>query len=93
MAVDADTDPVRLRARHPDRHSIIVVPALVRIVWKEGPAQVAGWIQEIPSSIHVPQPFSDGFRRLPKDRSTVHYQVHVRYGASYEPWIVGVDGL
>ena len=25
------------------------------------------------------------------DRSTAKYRVHLRYGASLEPWIVGVE--
>jgi hypothetical protein len=100
VAVDAGKDPTRLRFRHPDRSSVIIVPAVVGIAVEPAlppggnlprPAQLAGSIQEIPSSIHVPRPFSDGFRRLPKDRSKVRYRVHLRYGASYEPWIAGVE--
>lgn len=41
--------------------------------------------------MHVPWPFSDAFCRLPQDRSKVRYRVHLRYGASYEPWIVGFE--
>jgi Domain of unknown function (DUF4824) len=100
VAVDASRDPMRLRSRYPDRGSVIIVPAVVGIAVQPAlpaggnlarPAQLAGSIQEIPSSIHVPRPFSDGFRRLPKDRSKVRYRVHLRYGASYEPWIAGVE--
>ncbi len=101
VAIDASTDAVQLRARHPDRSFIIIVPAVVRIAVEPflpasggRPSRVArlsGSVQEIPSSIHVPRPFSDAFRSLPKDRSKVRYRVHVRYGASYEPWIIGVE--
>ncbi len=107
IAIDAGTDPARLRASHPDRQSTIIVPAVIRIDLEpfyagEGAAsrapvarrdpRVVGGIQEIPSSIHVPLEFSDGFRHLPKD-GTARYRVHLRYGASLEPWIVGVDFL
>jgi Domain of unknown function (DUF4824) len=101
VAIDASTDPVHLRARHPDRNSVIIVPAVVRIAVDpfspasggrpSRAARLSGSVQQIPSSIHVPRPFSDAFRRLPKDRSKVRYQGHLRYGASYEPWIVGVE--
>jgi hypothetical protein len=101
VAIDAGPDPVALRARHPDRHSVIIVPAVARIgvqpaipaLASRSPtaASIFGAIQEIQSSIHVPRPFSDAFRRLPKDRSSVKYRVHVLYGASYEPWIAGVE--
>ncbi len=101
VAIDASTDAVQLRARHPDRNSVIIVPAVVRIAFEpflpaigdrpSRAARLSGSVQEIPSSIHVPRPFSDAFRRLPKDRNKVRYQVHVRYGASYEPWIVSAE--
>ncbi len=103
VAIDAGADPARLRGRHPDRNSLIIVPAVVRVMARplvpasggrpERPARVIGYIEDIPSSIHVPRPYSDLFRRLPKDpkeRSKARYQVHLRFGASYEPWVVGV---
>ena len=95
MAIDAASDPVRLRARHPDRSSVIIVPAVIRIGAQPrgagGPARFAGSIQEIPSSIHVPRPFSDAFQRSPGGNNRATYRVHLRYGASLEPWIAGVD--
>jgi hypothetical protein len=59
------------------------------------PAQIAGRIQELPSSIHVPRPFSDEFRRPDRYRSKVfnqelHYRVSLRYGSSFEPWVTGI---
>jgi hypothetical protein len=101
VAIDAAPDAARLRNRHPDRNSVIIVPAVVRITVRtffpayrgerSRPALLSGSVQEIPASIHVPRPFSDGFRRLTGDRHNVKYRVHLRYGASLEPWIVGVD--
>ena len=91
-AVDASTDAARLRARHPDRSMVIIVPAVLRIaVWPSRPASVRGSVELASSSIHVPRPFSDGFRRLREDRRAAIYRVHLRYGASLEPWIVGVE--
>lgn len=101
IAVDASTDASRLRGRHPDRHSTIILPAVVRIAVQpsdptapeevQRPGHVFGTLQEIPTAIHVPKPFSDLFRRMPKDRSKWHYRVHLRFGASFEPWIAGVE--
>ena len=95
MAIDSSSDPVRLRARHPDRGSVIIVAAVIRISAQprsaRGPARFAGSIQEIPSSIHVPQPFSDAFQRARGGNNRATYRVHLRYGASLEPWIEGVE--
>lgn len=101
IAIDADTDRSRLRSRHPDRNMVIIVPAVVRIAVQPSvsanprapsmPASLYGSIEEIPSSIHVPRPFSEEFRRLPKGINTASYRVHLRYGASLEPWVAGVE--
>jgi Domain of unknown function (DUF4824) len=98
VAIDASSDAARLRGRHPDKGSVIIVPAVIRIgVEPKGakPAahpQLYGSIEQIPSSIHVPLPFSDVFRRLPAgDRNTAKYRVHLRYGSLLEPWIVAVE--
>jgi Domain of unknown function (DUF4824) len=95
VAIDAATDAALLRARHPDRGSVIIVPAIIRIgIEPQGANRsphVYGAIQEIPSTIHVPPPFSDSFRRLPRKRDDTKYRVHLRYGRFLEPWIVGVE--
>jgi uncharacterized protein DUF4824 len=108
MTVDADLDSWRLRGRHPDRTVYIIVPAVVSVRLEtfpdlEGkgnskrPARVVGNIQQLPSSIHVPRPFSDQFRRLkPEQRANANYRepsyrVRLRYGALLEPWITGVE--
>jgi hypothetical protein len=95
MAIDASSDAARLRARHPERGSVVIIPAVIRIeVEPQGaknPGRLYGLIQEIPSSIHVPLPFSDAFGHLPGGHNNAKYRVHLRYGAFLEPWIVGVD--
>jgi hypothetical protein len=103
IAMDASADARRLRTRHPDRSSVLIVPAVVRITvqpflpaiqgQRSKPATLSGSVQEIPSLIHVPRPFSDLFRRLSWDRNSVKYKVHLRYGSSFEPWIAGVEFL
>lgn len=95
IVIDAGSNAGRLRASHPDRNSVIVLPAVIRIALVPGETaaspRLVGTIQEIPSSIHVPLPFSDDFRRLGTNRIGATYRVHLRYGASLEPWIVGVE--
>jgi hypothetical protein len=106
VAIDADLNPVKLRARHPDRRTVLILPAVVAVTLdrfpysgmrlnSERPAQITGRIQELPSSIHVPLPFSDEFRRLDRSRPRVFinliYSVRLSYGSSLEPWVTGVE--
>ncbi len=106
VAIDAAGDPATLRARHPDRAGVLILPAVIQIYVVpriaagvgrvERPAQLAGMIQQVPSAIHVSRPLSDGFRRL---RLTVRdakqeeplYRVHLSYGRLLEPWTTGVE--
>jgi hypothetical protein len=98
VPVDADLDAAALRARHPDRSSVIILPAVIGVTRqyllfrRQDPAarpqaRLHGFIREIPSTIHVPRPFSDLFR----SGKTPPYRVRLRYGASFEPWVAGVD--
>jgi len=97
MAVDVGKDAAQLRARHPDRTSVIIVPALIRIAAEPAelanasaparPALLSGSVEDILTSIHVPLPFSAVLRPL----RSANYSVHLRYGASHEPWVVSVQ--
>ncbi|HLJ16121.1 MAG TPA: DUF4824 family protein [Bryobacteraceae bacterium] len=102
IAIDADLNPLKLRERYPDRAAFIILPAVVAATLQpfpsqgmkldpKRPARVVGRIEQLPSSIHVPRPFSDEFRRLsqPQKRAfdkDLLYRVHLCYGASFEPW-------
>jgi len=55
------------------------------------PAKIEGRIQDLPSSIHVPRPFSDGFPRQATADKNLSYRVHLRYGTSFEPIVTGVE--
>ena len=94
VAIDAGSDAARLRGRHPYRGSVVIVPAVIRIgVELRGDNQAAllyGSIQEIPSTIHVPLPFSEAFRRQAGNRNR-SYRVHLLYGALHEPWVERVE--
>lgn len=98
MAIDSASDPVRLRARHPDRSSVIIVPAVTSIFVNtpyedhhRKPPRLSGAIVDIPLSIHVPLPFSEILHRQMADDKDAKYAIHLRYGASYEPWITAID--
>lgn len=97
VPIDAGLDADALRARHPDRHSVLIVPAVLG-TWVRGrrPPILSGRIVDLPYTIEVPLPYSDGFRRIPRIgpggvQQTVHYRVHLSYGASLEPWVTGVE--
>jgi hypothetical protein len=102
VAIDADLDATRLRARHPDRGKVIVAPAVIRITLeysripygvKRPPPrpQLRGYIQEVPAVIHVPLPFSDALRTVSSAQPGMKYRVRIRYGAALEPWVAGVE--
>ena len=51
-------------------------------------AKLTGYVQEIPSAIHVSKPFSDALRK-----NSHAYRVHLRYGSLFEPSVTGVEFL
>ncbi len=101
VAIDIDTNASSLRARHPDRRSVLILPVTIDIQIRSGrpamkdkpagPAFITAFIQGQPVSIHVPLPFSDPLRRLRASRRDAAYRVHLGCGASLEPWITGVE--
>jgi hypothetical protein len=107
IPVDADLDAHKLRARHPDRGTVVIVPAAVAITIEpypyagaradpRRPARIVGRIRELPSAIHVPRPFSDEFRRIGLQHKggaipDLSYRVRLSYGALHEPWITAVE--
>jgi hypothetical protein len=100
--IDASRDATVLRARHPDRSRVVITPAVIRVSvasgYRPGKSGVlTGYVQEVPSVIHTPSPFSDSFRaaqgKLYRDekREDALYSVHLRYGRLLEPWVTGVE--
>ena len=91
--IDAAQDAAVLRSRHPERNRVLIAPAVIRVSvtgpWRQGQAgHLNGYVQEVPSVIHVPRPFSDGFRAATRGPA---YRVHLRYGQFLEPWVTGVE--
>jgi hypothetical protein len=103
VAIDAAADPGSLRARHPDRNRILILPAAIRISvagpWvgaQRVPPNLNGFIQEVPSIIHVSKPFSDIFRNQTQTsrddkREDALYTVRLLYGKFLEPWVAAVN--
>lgn len=103
FAVDVDADAVRLRSRHPDRHRYVIAGARVDVrLALSGVHRVATLsIRSIePPTINVPRPFSDRLKQLASVAESAYadsidasprYDVHLRYGRFYEPWIVDVQ--
>jgi Domain of unknown function (DUF4824) len=95
VVIDADRDATALRNRYPNRSSVVIVPGTVRIfLAQQNPAQIDGRIEQIPSAIHVPRPFSDGFRNWnleKKKQGDAGYSVRVRFGSALEPWVAAVQ--
>jgi hypothetical protein len=95
VVIDAASDPVALRRRHPDRHSVIILPVAVRIRRMNAipamggrpatPAIVVGYV-EVSTSVHVPRPFSG---LIPPHSN--EYRVHLRVGSLYDPWVAGIE--
>ena len=100
-AIDAARDSAVLRSRYPDQSRVLIVPAVIRVALSTSVnprlAYISGYIQETPSAIHVPRPFSDGFRapgqKLFRDekREDPLYRVRLRYGKLLEPWVTAVE--
>ena len=105
VTIDIDRNPVTLRLRHPDRSSVLILPAVVQIWLNRAvsvpgrpaiPVRVGGLIQQIPSEIHVPRPLSREFEMLPKvaanqESTEDRYRVTLRFGRSLEPWVSRVE--
>jgi hypothetical protein len=95
VAIDAAPDAAQLRARYPDRHSILILPAVIRISFREAlpdkgwKAQIVGSIDNVPRSIHLPRPFSGKFRAFPITNRTP-YRVNVTFGSLLDPWVTNV---
>lgn len=95
---DAAPDAAALRARHPDSTRVAVVPAVVRLMHIPArtdaqhqtaePARLAGWVEALVDSLHVPRPHSDVLRHLARDAP---FSVVVRWGRLHEAWIKDVS--
>jgi hypothetical protein len=106
VPIDAGPDADALRARHPDRHLVVIVPAVIDISTSSArpatdtlpalPPGVAGRVSDVPSEIHVPQPFSAEFQALPQHyrepgQEEALFRVTLRYGQLLEPWVTAVE--
>lgn len=100
IPIDAATDPAELRARHPNASRVLIAPATVHITYTGRPPEqrVTGYLLPVLTQIHVPLPLSrqfDGITPLSVYRPGFHprYEVRLRFGSHYEPWVVAVTPL
>ncbi len=106
LPIDAAPDAAQLRGGYAGRTNVIILPAIVRIQSDPAypaqlnrparPARISAFLVQIPSNIHVPKPYSDGFRAMTQtSRSekseTPLYRVTLRYGQFLEPWVAEVE--
>lgn len=106
VAIDASRDPAVLRARHPDRNRVVILPAVVQIYLASAiraglglparPARLSGMIQQVPTSIHVPRPLSERFQHLAQTSRDAQqdqplYRVQLTFGRFLEPWVTGAE--
>ena len=92
VAIDAGLNPERLRAKYPDRSKVLVMAAVVGMSsGSPSKPNLYAWISPANNEIHVPRPFSDQIQKM--GRSSPHFHVHLRFGKSFEPWVVGVEPL
>ena len=96
VPVDAASDPVRLRARHPDRGKTLILPALFR-AYRSGPggALKGESANLITTSIAVPPQYRELFTTLRPAYPAEYprYAVRLAVGRNYEPYIAGVRKL
>jgi hypothetical protein len=100
-AVDVGLDPEALRQRYPDRSRFLIVGGVVRPHYLPGEKRLRGYIQRLDiASIHIPLDKRALFEPLVQVRKHAVYGLHrpryevtLRYGSRYEPWIERVGGL
>ena len=92
--VGAALNPDALRGSYPDTAHVIIVPVVIRAMANPRtppgmtpyvPASISGTLEQFPSQIHIPKPFSTD---LAPSRM---FRLHLTYGRYHEPWVNGVD--
>jgi hypothetical protein len=104
-AVDAGTDALSLRKRYPDRALYIIAPAKVHLTYSKRWTDPRGethepYLQGVISAIlvdhiHVAKSERELLDKLGRKLSKTppRYQVAIRYGKRYEPWVADVQPL
>lgn len=92
-AVDAAPDGETLAALYPDARTHLITAATVWIRRVQRPGQppyLAGAVNDIsPNRIHVPREWASALPRV-QGSARPRFTMAVRYGARFEPWVVGV---
>jgi hypothetical protein len=113
VLIDVGLNPAALRARHPDRHRIVIAPATVGLASRQPqrqPPVPAGRVNLVyPMELSVPRQLRAAFEGLasqpqgPYDpqqswrgsplSGSPRYHATLRWGQSFEPWLVSVGRI
>ena len=96
VVVDADRDAAVLESRYPDARRYLITAATARVQVVSTPNEppyVVGTVDRIlPQQVHVPREWA---AQLPPSgpragRAIARFDVDVRYGLNYEPWVTAI---
>lgn len=105
FAIDAGTDPVKLRSQHSNSSQYIITRGMVKLGYryKNDDKGITGYVSGLSiNKINVPLhqrelftgPLSEKISRYNSiDPPRSRYSVEVAYGSRYEPWIQSIDLL
>jgi hypothetical protein len=99
VVVDAGRDAAMLESRYPDarRHLITAGTARARVVSvPDEPPYIAGTVDRVmPQQIHVPSEWAAQLpNREPGQRPVIpRFEVEIRYGRNYEPWVTAIRSV
>jgi hypothetical protein len=86
IAIDADRDAARLRARHPDRSTVLILRATIR-AYSDGRRLSGAAAQLVPANISVPPGLAEQLR--PVWPTSPRFAMRIAVGPNYEPYIAG----
>ncbi|MDD5372357.1 MAG: DUF4824 family protein [Sulfurimonas sp.] len=102
FAIDAGLEYEKLREEYPDKNTYIIVKGLVRLVYqnKIEKEQSASIQQLNTENIYLPYKFKHVLKDITTDDdlnnrvgSAPKYEVEIKYGIRYEPWISSVETI
>ncbi len=96
FAVDAGLDYVLLRKKYTNKNQYIILKGIIRLIYKKN--ELYGRIQELSvTNLHVPYEYKHIFKNIKRDspKTSKHpqYEVGIKYGSRYEPWIDSLNKI
>jgi hypothetical protein len=96
VVVDADPDAAVLESRYPDARRYLITAGTARaqvVSMPNEPPYVVGTIERLmPQQIHVPREWASQLPRYEPsaERISERFEVEIRYGRNYEPWVTAI---